>query len=70
MTTSCSFFLQTGMSLSFVVPRGMEEIVNYTKKRYHNKPMFVTENGTSILIHRLSFVSYAYSYPTRLSKSS
>ncbi|CAA2973762.1 beta-glucosidase 18-like [Olea europaea subsp. europaea] len=37
----------TGMSLSFVVPRGMEEIVNYTKKRHHNKPMFVTENGYS-----------------------
>ncbi|CAK9179497.1 unnamed protein product [Ilex paraguariensis] len=35
----------TGMPFCYVVPRGMEEIVNYVKERYHNKPMFVTENG-------------------------
>ncbi|KAA8523860.1 hypothetical protein F0562_010283 [Nyssa sinensis] len=35
----------TGMPGFFVVPRGMEEIVEYVKKRYHNMPMFVTENG-------------------------
>lgn len=39
----------TGMSRFFVVPEGMEEIVDYMKKRYHNKPMFVTENGYSSL---------------------
>ena len=32
----------------FVVPRGMEKIVNYAKNRYNNLPMFVTENGESI----------------------
>ncbi|CAK9179500.1 unnamed protein product [Ilex paraguariensis] len=37
----------TVMPAFFVVPRGMEEIVNYLKNRYHNKPMFVTENGYS-----------------------
>ncbi|CAK9173630.1 unnamed protein product, partial [Ilex paraguariensis] len=37
----------TGMPAFFVVPRGMEEIVNYLKNRYRNKPMFVTENGYS-----------------------
>ncbi|XP_076890258.1 beta-glucosidase 18-like [Bidens hawaiensis] len=31
----------------FVVPRGMEEIVNYMKTRYNNTPMFITENGYS-----------------------
>ncbi|KAJ0774277.1 putative beta-glucosidase [Helianthus annuus] len=30
---------------SYVVPRGMEEIVNLIKIRYNNKPMFITENG-------------------------
>ncbi|CAK9179501.1 unnamed protein product [Ilex paraguariensis] len=35
----------TGMPAFFVVPRGMEEIVNYLKNRYRNKPMFVTENA-------------------------
>ncbi|KAL2495908.1 Beta-glucosidase 47 [Forsythia ovata] len=37
----------TGMPRFFVVPRGMEEIVDYAKKRYLDKPMFVTENGYS-----------------------
>ncbi|KAK1405190.1 beta-glucosidase 18-like [Heracleum sosnowskyi] len=33
-----------GMS---VVPRGMEEIVDYVKERYNNIPMYITENGYS-----------------------
>lgn len=37
----------TGMDRFFVVPRGMEGIVEYIKERYHNMPMFVTENGYS-----------------------
>ncbi|KAM0063332.1 putative beta-glucosidase [Helianthus debilis subsp. tardiflorus] len=37
----------TSMPRFFVVPRGMEEIVNYVKTRYNNTPMFVTENGYS-----------------------
>ncbi|KAL3503250.1 hypothetical protein ACH5RR_037699 [Cinchona calisaya] len=37
----------TGMPRFFVVPRGVEKIVDYVKKRYHNKPMFITENGYS-----------------------
>ncbi|XP_059283635.1 beta-glucosidase 18-like isoform X1 [Lycium ferocissimum] len=40
---------RTGMPRFFVVPKGMEEVVDYMKKRYHNKPMFVTENGYSSL---------------------
>ncbi|KAL0328499.1 UNVERIFIED_CONTAM: Beta-glucosidase 18 [Sesamum calycinum] len=40
---------RTGMSRFFVVPRGMEDIVQYMKERYHNKPMFVTENGKLLL---------------------
>ncbi|KAJ9551913.1 hypothetical protein OSB04_015958 [Centaurea solstitialis] len=31
----------------YVVPRGMEGIVNHIKIRYNNKPMFITENGMS-----------------------
>ncbi|KAM7504035.1 hypothetical protein LguiB_002939 [Lonicera macranthoides] len=34
-----------GMGNFYVVPRGMGEIIEYVKKRYHNKPMFLTENG-------------------------
>ncbi|XP_076889313.1 beta-glucosidase 18-like isoform X2 [Bidens hawaiensis] len=37
----------TGQHGSYVVPRGMEEIVNLIKTRYNNTPMFITENGYS-----------------------
>lgn len=36
---------QTGVARFFVVPRGMEKIIDYLKQRYNNLPMFVTENG-------------------------
>uniref|UniRef100_A0A5B7AKE1 Putative beta-glucosidase 18 isoform X1 n=1 Tax=Davidia involucrata TaxID=16924 RepID=A0A5B7AKE1_DAVIN len=42
-----AYLAMTGMPTFFVVPRGMEEIIEYVKKRYHNMPMFVTENGYS-----------------------
>nr|POE67033.1 beta-glucosidase 18 [Quercus suber] len=35
----------TGLPRFFVVPEGMEKIIDYAKNRYNNKPMFVTENG-------------------------
>ncbi|XP_047338512.1 beta-glucosidase 18-like [Impatiens glandulifera] len=36
----------TAMARFFVVPRGMEEIIEYIKERYNNnKPIFVLENG-------------------------
>ncbi|RDX66008.1 Beta-glucosidase 18, partial [Mucuna pruriens] len=41
---------QTGMEKFFVVPRGMEKIVDYMKIRYHNMPMYITENGYSSLL--------------------
>ncbi|XP_027063783.1 beta-glucosidase 18 [Coffea arabica] len=37
----------TGLPICYVVPRGMEELVDYIKNRYHNKPIFITENGYS-----------------------
>ncbi|KAJ9551547.1 hypothetical protein OSB04_015592 [Centaurea solstitialis] len=37
----------TGISMLPVVPRGFGEMIGYLKKRYHNKPMFITENGYS-----------------------
>nr|GEZ61340.1 beta-glucosidase 18-like [Tanacetum cinerariifolium] len=35
----------TGVAVFPVVPRGFGEVIDYLKKRYNNKPMFVTENG-------------------------
>ncbi|CAM8900808.1 unnamed protein product [Rhodiola kirilowii] len=35
----------TAASLFWVVPRGMEEIVDFVKERYNNTPIFITENG-------------------------
>ncbi|XP_052623528.1 LOW QUALITY PROTEIN: beta-glucosidase 18 [Lactuca sativa] len=37
----------TGIEGFYVVPKGIEEIVNEIKFRYKNKPMFITENGYS-----------------------
>ncbi|KAI3708428.1 hypothetical protein L2E82_37597 [Cichorium intybus] len=37
----------TGLGSLRVVPRGIGEVIDYLKARYHNKPMFVTENGYS-----------------------
>lgn len=37
------------MARFYVVPRGMEDIVDYIKERYNNMPMFITENGTYII---------------------
>ncbi|CAN4102865.1 unnamed protein product [Withania somnifera] len=34
-----------GLPGLYVVPQGMEDIVDYIKKRYNNIPIFVTENG-------------------------
>ncbi|KAF5728021.1 hypothetical protein HS088_TW21G00163 [Tripterygium wilfordii] len=36
---------RTAIPSFFIVPRGMEKIVDYIKERYNNSPMFVTENG-------------------------
>ncbi|XP_052208480.1 beta-glucosidase 18-like [Diospyros lotus] len=39
---------RTGMVRFFVVPAGMEKVINYLKERYHNeKPLYVLENGYS-----------------------
>ncbi|KAL0328501.1 UNVERIFIED_CONTAM: Beta-glucosidase 18 [Sesamum calycinum] len=65
-----------GMSEFFVVPRGMEGIVNYIKERYHNKPMFVTENGYSspgneddIYGHDVKRIHYHQSYLASLAQA-
>ncbi|XP_015081718.2 beta-glucosidase 18-like [Solanum pennellii] len=34
-----------GLPGLYVVPQGMEDIIDYIKKRYNNMPIFVTENG-------------------------
>ncbi|CAB4307971.1 unnamed protein product [Prunus armeniaca] len=38
----------TGLADFFVVPRGMEKIIDYVKQRYNNMPLFVTENGCTL----------------------
>ncbi|XP_022877569.1 beta-glucosidase 18-like isoform X1 [Olea europaea var. sylvestris] len=66
----------TGMARFFVVPRGMEEIVEYAKKRYLNKPMFVTENGYSSPLnkvedyhHDVKRINYLKSYLAFLARA-
>ncbi|KAM0029042.1 putative beta-glucosidase [Helianthus debilis subsp. tardiflorus] len=69
----------TAVEGSYVVPRGMEEIVNLIKIRYNNKPMFITENGYSSpdvheqrvdeLINDVKRIEYLASYLASLAKS-
>ncbi|KAA0057164.1 beta-glucosidase 18-like [Cucumis melo var. makuwa] len=40
---------QMGMPGLYVVPRGMEKVINYIKQKYPNQSIFVTENVSSIL---------------------
>ncbi|PWA79831.1 hypothetical protein CTI12_AA202640 (chloroplast) [Artemisia annua] len=37
----------TAIEILKVVPNGIGEMIDYLKKRYDNKPMFITENGYS-----------------------
>ena len=37
--------MQTGRSMFYVVPDGIEKMVTYIMKRCNNLPMFITENG-------------------------
>ncbi|KAL3639870.1 hypothetical protein CASFOL_014838 [Castilleja foliolosa] len=67
---------QTGMPRFFAVPRGMEEIVDYVKERYDNKPMIITENGYSspvneddIYQHDVKRIHYHQSYLTYLARA-
>jgi len=57
---SCNFFCfkQTGMPPFFVVPTGMEKIVDYIKIRYYNIPMYITENGISKIPFCFNLCSY------------
>ncbi|XP_076889316.1 putative inactive beta-glucosidase 14 [Bidens hawaiensis] len=67
------------MEGSYVVPRGMEEIVNLVKIRYNNIPMFITENGYSspdvqeqrvnVLTNDVKRVEYHAKYLASLAKS-
>ncbi|XP_076925519.1 beta-glucosidase 18-like [Bidens hawaiensis] len=70
---------RTGLEYLFVVPRGMEEIVNIIVTRYHNKPMFITENGYSSpdlqeqrvneLVNDVKRIEFHTSYLASLAKS-
>ncbi|KAL7103590.1 hypothetical protein ACP275_08G189000 [Erythranthe tilingii] len=67
---------RTGMSRFFVVPSGMEDIVDYIKERYNNKTMFVTENGYSspsdeddIYEHDVKRIQYHQSYLAYLAQA-
>ncbi|KAG6467318.1 hypothetical protein ZIOFF_074875 [Zingiber officinale] len=70
---------KTAMTDMFVVPRGMEKIVMYTKQRYENISMFITENGypqksdhrtpLKILLNDKERVEYLQTYLTSLHRA-
>ncbi|KAF9588793.1 hypothetical protein IFM89_015717 [Coptis chinensis] len=70
---------ETAMRYMYVVPNGMEKIIGYLKRRYNNKPMFVTENGfpqknvpieqVKELIHDVKRVEFHKSYLASLARA-
>ncbi|XP_057797302.1 beta-glucosidase 18-like [Salvia miltiorrhiza] len=67
----------TGMSRFFVVPSGMEAMVDYLRERYNNMPMFVTENGysypadedNSLQLHDVGRILFHQSYLAHLARA-
>jgi hypothetical protein len=41
------FCLQAGSSWLYIYPKGIEELLLYTKKTYNNPTIYITENGRS-----------------------
>ncbi|WRX29490.1 Glycoside hydrolase family 1 - like 10 [Theobroma cacao] len=67
----------TGVERFYVVPRGMEKIVDYVSKRYNNMPIYVTENGYSPpqteqvpdLLHDVNRIKFHRSYLAALARA-
>ncbi|KAK4839098.1 hypothetical protein QYF36_019107 [Acer negundo] len=70
----------TGSPICFVVPKGMEKLVDYIKGRYNNMPMYVTENGYSSpsqqkneslqhLLHDVKRINYHKNYLAALGRA-
>ncbi|KAK4837843.1 hypothetical protein QYF36_008913 [Acer negundo] len=68
----------TGNSMFFVVPKGMEKLIDYIKERYNNIPMYVTENGYSPpqknesllhLLHDVKRINYHKKYLAALARA-
>ncbi|KAK3199106.1 hypothetical protein Dsin_022521 [Dipteronia sinensis] len=69
----------TGNSRFFVVPKGLEKLIDYIKEKYNNIPMYVTENGyssprqknekLSYIIHDVKRINYHKNYLTALARS-
>ncbi|XWS11076.1 hypothetical protein CRYUN_Cryun38cG0052700 [Craigia yunnanensis] len=67
----------TGVERFYVVPRGMEKIVDYVSKRYNNMPIYVTENGYSPsqteqvpdLLHDVNRIKFHKGYLSALARA-
>ena len=42
--------LQEGVSSFRSYPAGLRDMINYTKHRYNNPPIYITETGTQVLM--------------------
>ncbi|KAE8702270.1 hypothetical protein F3Y22_tig00110483pilonHSYRG00019 [Hibiscus syriacus] len=67
----------TGVERFYVVPRGMEKIVDYISRRYNSMPIYVTENGYSApltkavpdLLHDVNRIKFHKAYLAALARA-
>jgi len=40
--------IQAGSPWLYIYPKGIEELLLYTKKKYNNPTIYITENGSTV----------------------
>jgi beta-glucosidase/6-phospho-beta-glucosidase/beta-galactosidase len=56
--SNCDAVTQANSIWLYIVPSGMRSLMNYVKDRYNSPPVYITENGKTILLDDFILISY------------